>query len=86
MSASLLAYAPLACPLGMAAMMGIPALIYRAKRRNGGDNGSPSLESVAPGTPSDLSPGQSDEAAPVPSALGTSDRQNVLTGSVVGRS
>ena len=33
MSATLLAYAPLACPIGMAAMMGIPALIYRAKRR-----------------------------------------------------
>jgi len=34
MLGTLLAYAPLiACPLGMATMMGIPALMYRAKRR-----------------------------------------------------
>jgi hypothetical protein len=34
MFGTLLTYAPLiACPLGMAAMMGIPALMYRAKRR-----------------------------------------------------
>jgi hypothetical protein len=42
MPAALLVYAPLACPIGMAAMMGIPALIYRAKRRhlNASPNGS----------------------------------------------
>ena len=42
MYATLLAYAPLACPIGMAAMMGIPALIFRAKRRrlNADPNGA----------------------------------------------
>lgn len=49
MSATLLAYAPLVCRLGMAATMGTPALVGRVKRRGLGVGPSPPTEGARDG-------------------------------------
>jgi hypothetical protein len=79
MLASLIVYAPLiACPLVMGAMMGIPALIIRAKRRNTDVTRNEPPEGAGPGSASDVASGASEDsavsrfrhdAAPQPSAL-----------------
>jgi hypothetical protein len=86
MSATLLAYAPLACPLGMAALMGIPALIYRAKRRHGGDHSNVSPEPGLLGSPLDFTPSPFDELTHVPSASRAAPRRDALAGSATGKS
>ena len=83
MAGTLIAYAPLvACPLGMAAMMGIPALVCRARRRrlNGGASGPE--ETANRGTPSDVGRDPSDELPGLPIARSEAPQHDVLAGSV----
>ena len=86
MSATLLAYAPLACPIGMAAMMGIPALIYRAKRRRLSADPNGPRQAVS----SDASP-CSDQSVPddesgSPSSQDAAGSRDALAGAVAERS
>ena len=86
MSATLLAYAPLACPIGMAAMMGIPALIYRAKRRRLKADPDEPRETV--GSDASLHSEQSvlddESGSPYPSDV--AGPRDELAGAIAGRS
>jgi hypothetical protein len=64
MLGSLIVYAPLiACPLVMAAMMGIPALIIRAKRRNPDVAPNNPPDGAGPSSASEVSSGASEDSA-----------------------
>jgi hypothetical protein len=86
MLGTLIAYAPLvACPLGMAAMMGIPALMYRAKRRRQDTDPNRPQEGADLGASSDVSVDLSDKSTDLPPAHDVA-RRDALAGSIAVKS
>jgi hypothetical protein len=86
MSATLLAFAPLACPIGMAAMMGIPALIYRARRRRLSADPNGPREAANGDAFFDFDHSALDDEATAPHPRDAAGRPDALAGAVAGKS